>query len=192
LKLFTLGTNDAQLYHNVPKVAFNALSVLDAIVVGTARNQRIGAQINLKEVDIRLLLNNKDNRPNVSYRVTLVAIPGVSSDTDNFAEQFENDSTIVPFNAPPLPGIARILYDKYVVGGNYSVTPLTSGGTAKERSFYVSARVPVNRVVQYATNNVATTRLLCWVNAYDAFGTLTTDNIASIPNCSIALYYTDE
>ncbi len=191
LKLMYGGINDQQIYHNVPLTVFNATSLLDAIAVGTAPYQRIGHQVTLKEIAFRFLLNNKDNRPNVTYRLTVVAIPGVSSSSDAFGEVFASASTSQPINAFLQPGVGRILHDHYIAGGNFSVTPLTSGGTVKERSFHYQCRIPMNQSVRYNTDNVATTRLIVWLNAYDAYGTLTTDNIASLPNATYALYFTD-
>ncbi len=191
LKWNTLSINDQQLYHNVPLALFNATSILDILTSGSTSVNRVGSEITLKGVSLRILLNSKDTRPNVTYRVTLVAIPGVSSSSDAFSEQFFTNASHIALNAPPIPGIAKVYFDRIIQPSASSVTPLTSGGTNKERSVHVSFDVPFNHHVRYQTDGTASTRLMCWINAYDAYGTLTTDNIASIPNAVFACYFTD-
>ncbi len=194
LKMMYNGVNDQQIYHNVPLAMFNAVSLLDAIAVGTASYQRVGNLITLREIALRMLVNNKADRPNVTYRLTVVAVPGVTVSTDTWPELFtgSSGSATQPINGHPIPGVAKVLYDRYFGGGTYSVTPITSGGTAKERSFHHNCRIKLNHPVRYTGDGVAGTRLCCYINAYDAYGSLTTDNIASIANAGYALYFTDD
>ncbi len=190
LKFLSYGTNDQQLYHNVPAFMFNATSILDAIGVGTAYYQRAGASVLLRRLEIRALLNNKSDRPNVSYRVVVAALP-TSDNTDTFGEIFGVNANAANITAAQVPGVAKVYLDRYIGGGDCSVTPITSGGTAKERTFHLVHCMDLVAPIRYTAANISTTRLCVFVVAYDAYGTLTTDNIASIPNASIGIYFTD-
>ncbi len=190
MKITTFGSNDMQLYHNVPNNLANATSMLDAINVGTAVYQRIGNRIRLRKVLVNALLNNKDSRPNVTYRVVACMSP-YSASTDTFGELIALTGTTPYITAPLYPGLVKILCDKYFGGGASSVTSI-SGTTLKERTFPLKLEFNCNADVQYDAVGVAQTRLQIFVIAYDAYGTLTTDNIASIPTVSVGLYFEDD
>jgi hypothetical protein len=190
LKLAYSGANDQQLYHNTPASLVNVGNYLDQISVGTLPYQRLGAQITLRRVTLRALFNSKDVRPNVTYRVVLVAAP-TNSSTDTFAEWFATNSVITPLCAPVYPGICKVYCDKVIAPSQFSVTPLTSGGTPKERTVLFSHSISMHESVRYSSDSLATTRLVGIVIAYDAYGTLTIDNIASIANAAVGMYFTD-
>ncbi len=190
--MWSFGVNDQALYHNVPAPLLNIASPWDGITKGSDYIQRLGNSINVKFVQYSFLLNRKLDRPNVSYRIVATATLGNAGATDTFAEQFLTSSSVTPLNAPPLPGVARVLYDRIIPGGQYSVTPITSGGTGKERTDHIRFNLPINAPVQYTLDGISVTRLHVWIVAYDSFGTLTTDNIASVPNAVVTTYFTDE
>jgi hypothetical protein len=189
LKCCFLGTNDQQLYHNIPVAMFNAMSCLDVIASGTSITQRVGDAITVRRLSIKALVNSKADRPNVTYRVIGVLAP-YSELNDTFAEMFFSSGATPNITAPQIPGRTLLLFDRYLSPSQYSVTPLTSGGTQKERTHTFSYDHDLNRDVHYVSG-VCTTRFMVWVVAYDAYGTLTTDNIASLPTASLGVYYTD-
>lgn len=133
-----------------------------------------------------MVFNNKSDRPNVSYRVAVTAAP-TNTNTDNFSELFSGGG-ITGVHAPQN---SILLYD--------CVFPLNQGSGMdnnitpnKERSFNHTFDLPINHSVQYNLNdNKASTCISCWFVAYDAYGTLTTDNIASVPQVTWAFDYTD-
>ncbi len=185
LKTFSQSSGNYQLYHNVPAAYYNLTNLLDQVVQGTQSYQRVGNRIFVKELEIFMVLNNKPDRPNVSYRLTVCAA-AATTNADSFGELF-----VSGFTGLHVPTNSQLLYD--------AAFPLNQGSSMennmtpnKERSFIHRAVVPINRPVVYNTSDQAcTTRLIGFVCSYDAYGTLQTDNIASIAQTSWRLVYTD-
>jgi hypothetical protein len=155
------------------------------VVAGSAFSQRVGLAIHLKRFVARLVLNNKVDRPNVSYRVVLVAAPSTTS-SDTYTEQFVGGW----FSGVHQPANSVVLSD--------TVFPLNQGSTMtqnvtpdKERSFNHVVDVPIDHAVYYNTDGLCQTRLTCYVISYDAYGTLVTDNIASIAQATWRIDYLD-
>jgi len=132
-----------------------------------------------------MVLNRKVDRPNVSYRVIVCAtVPGGGS--DSFDELFDG----LAFTGIQYPGVSQVLHD---------VTfPRDQGGVMtqqttpdKERSNTIEISVPVNHTVAWTKASVALTSLRVYIVAYDAYGTLTSDNIASIAQGSLGVYFHD-
>jgi hypothetical protein len=63
----------------------------------------------------------------------------------------------------------------------FTLTEYPTVGTLKERSYFHDVHVPINATVSYTSGGTttATGALYVYVIAYDAFGSLPTDNIAS-------------
>lgn len=185
LKTYLQTNGNYQLYHNVSAPYFNLNNLLDSIAQGAQSYQRIGNRIFVKELEVFMVLNNKTDRPNVSYRFTVCAAPATAN-ADTFGELF-----VGGFSGLHVPTNSQLLYD--------AAFPLNQGSGMennitpnKERSFIHRAVVPINRPVVYNTNDQAcTTRLIGFICAYDAYGTLVTDNIASVAQTSWRLVYTD-
>jgi hypothetical protein len=166
----TQGAN-YQLYHNTPVSMANSPNLLDGIIQGVNQASRIGNRITLRRLRVRIVFNNKIDRPNVSYRVAVTAAP-VSTNADTFGELF-NGGGITGTHVRPN---SQLLYD--------TVFPLNQGSGMvtpnKERSFNHAFEIPFNHPVVYSTaDGKATTNLTVWFVAFDAYGTLITDNIAS-------------
>jgi len=185
VKTYVSQGSNFQLYHNTPVTMQNLPNILNQITQGAGVTQRIGNRIFLRGLRVRMVLNNKTDRPNVSYRVACTAAP-VSPNADAFAELFAGGGLTGLHYRPN----SLLLYD--------TVFPLNQGSGMenaalnKERSFNHTFEIPVNHSVVYnAGDNVATTALVVWILAYDAFGTLITDNIASVAQVTFALDFTD-
>jgi len=184
--LFFNGSN-YQLYHNVAASYTNSTNLLDNIALGTQSYQRVGARIYLRHFDCVLVLNNKTDRPNVSYRFVVVAAP-TNANTDTFTELFSGAG----FSSIHAPTNSLLLHD--------SIFPINQGSSMennmtpnKERSFTHRVSFPINKPITTNTNDgLFSTRLVAFVLAYDAFGTLTTDNIASVAQTSYRIMFTDQ
>jgi hypothetical protein len=184
LKTFVTQGANFQLYHNVPVAMANTANLLDQIGYGTTATQRIGSRISIKSLRVRLILNNKADRPNVSYRVACTASPA-STNTDAFSELFPG-SGITGIHSKP----NSQLYHDTVFPLNQG--SLMEGASNRERSFNHTFEIPVNHAAVYSTaDNVCTTRLTVWICAYDSFGSLATDNIASVAQLTYAIDFTD-
>jgi hypothetical protein len=189
LKCYSDVSGNFQLYHNLGIPYFNLQSLLDNIVPTTGVNGRIGNRIFVKEVDIQMVLNNKVDRPNVTYRFVVVAAP-VTVATDAYTELFAGGGIC----GAHLPTGSTLLHDAVIPvnqGSTQFVASAATGAT-KERSCYHRATIPINKPVVYSPATAGcSTRITGWIVAYDAFGTLTTDNIASVAATSYRILYTD-
>jgi hypothetical protein len=184
LKYRAVAINDLQLYHNVAALVGNS-NLLMNIAPGSDVANRIGSKVFLKDVKIRMILNNKSDRPNVSYRVVLVAVP-TSAESDSFVEVFRGGS----FTAPFLPTAGLLLHDQ-TFPKNQGTT-MVDAGLDRERSHLHEFSVTVNQAVSWhPTTGVALTSLMCYIIPYDAHATLQTDNIASAPQVTVFLSFTD-
>jgi hypothetical protein len=183
MKAYYSQSGNFQLNHNVGVNYFNLNNLLDQIVQGTGGGQRIGLRIHVKELYLNLILNNKFDRANVSYRVCVcAALPSTS--TDAFGELFTGGG----FTGPHVISNSELLLDQTFPtnqGSNMTLLP------NKERSFHFVEHIPINRSVVYNSDNTCATRLIAFVIAYDSFGTLSTDNIASVAQTSYRIAFTD-
>ncbi len=186
LKTFSSQSGNYQLYHNTPAPMANITNLFDSIIPGSGYTTRVGARIFAKRLRARIVFNNKTDRPNVSYRVAVTAAPS-NTNTDSFAELFFGGGV----TGTHIPAHSLLLYD--------TVFPLNQGsgmdsGVAplKERSFNHVLDIPINHHVVYNGNDSkASTSLSVWFVPYDAYGTLPTDNIASVAQVTWAIDYTD-
>lgn len=179
-KFLTTSISNQQLYHNLPRTMLSGgtTDLLVNITSGTANYNRLGTSVYLKRYHARLLLNNKADRPNVTYRFALIAVVN-STATDDLNELY----AYPPSNA--LTGFfdaatSMVVYDKIIAQPS---GPISNGITGiKERSTYVELDIPINQTATWAFSVGGTNqRVLLYpiLVAYDSWGTLTTDNIAS-------------
>jgi len=184
--LFNSGGN-YQLYHNVAASYTNSTNLLDNIALGTQPSQRVGARIFLRSFDAVLVLNNKTDRQNVSYRFVVLAAP-TNSNTDTFVELFGGGV----FTGMHVPNNSLLLHDS-IFPSNQGSGMDTNTLANKERSFTHRVSFPINKPVTINTNDgLFSTRLIAFIVAYDAYGTLTTDNIASVAQTSYRIMFTDQ
>jgi hypothetical protein len=182
-KEFYVNTNNAQLYHDGSNGTTVGLSTgviypLEGIAQGTTNNTRIGDSISCKDVSVRLWLSNKNDRPNVMYRVVAFIAPGngtrptvasvISNSSSQYITGFADTATF------------SILYDKVVNSDMQGTTIVPGVATAKERSYFVDLFIPFKANISYTGTNPAFATLGVHVIAYDAFGSLAADNIASM------------
>lgn len=173
-RIITTSEN-LQIFHNVPSIIGNLCSTTQ----GTSQVSRVGDEVIAQYLKIKLWLSNKSDRPNVMWRVIVYCPrPGTTtldwqtnSATNRILAFVDTDKLNVKsqkiLNPPP---------------GDFS---LETGATLKERSRYLTMNVNVkNYKISYFSDNDTVPKLqkhnICVaVIAYDAYGTLITDNIAS-------------
>jgi len=183
IKAYYSQSGNFQLYHNIPALYFNLPNMLSVIVNGNTNDTRVGNRIFVKELEMALVLNNKVDRPNVSYRVAVCAAPATTS-TDVATELFSAGG----FTGLHIISNSELLSDTTFPQNQGSSMATTSN---KERSFTYRVKIPINRHVVYNTDGNCSTRLIAFVTCYDAYATLPTDNIASIPNTCWRVVFTD-
>lgn len=200
-----IGEN-AQLFHNVP--TFRG-PFLDAIKKGmndptlqTNANARIGDEILLKSFDQRYWLSNKLDRPNVMYRITtfwfsgnagLVTTNPVPSDVYFYPPTTGAIPNVMLLR--PNTEVISVISDKIIFSeDNYAQpTYYPAGGivavTGKERSQLrtINKRWKARKVkyLDSGTDGAGAggppknREIYVCISAYDAYGTLQSDNIAS-------------
>lgn len=197
----SLGEN-IQLYHNVPLVKTGFLASISKGVDDPtnmkAQNARIGNEIYLQEYQTKYWLSNKLDRPNVMYRLITFwyptgGTPGVPTVTDIFqgAGGTLPNVMLLRLNTD----VIKVISDKYVFSdANYAQPyyyPLDGAVavTGKERSQlkFITNKFKSKKIkfddasagLGPATNYVKGSDICTCICAYDAYGTLTSDNIAS-------------
>ncbi len=177
-----------QLYHNAGASGFQIYTGILYNLNGTADedapsanryDSRIGDEIYLQDLELRFWLSNKADRPNVMYRIVVfkyydtvnqpTAISAVLTPTGNCILDYCEESKIT------------VLRDMRVIPGgtDFSLEP---SSTQREKSTFRRMLIPFNNTkIKYRETGAQPKD---WdigvaVVAYDAFGSVTLDNIAS-------------
>lgn len=206
-KYFDFGDENVQLYHNNCINAVGTIAGLSQIynpwsdiVPGTARYQRVGDKITPRGMSLKLWIANKLDRPNVMYRILIVRVPktvaGVA--TGNSFDPFQTVNQGSTGNKMLLPidvdrGV-KTLYDRVFnlqVGNSQIISGSLFGKECHVYKKLWIKRKKAGPIVfdgtgQYIVNNP----IIIYVIPYDSYGTLTTDNIASL-SLHCRLYYKD-
>lgn len=170
-----IQTEGVALYHNTNQLNTNLL----ATNLGTQQHQRIGDEVVGQYLTLKFWLSNKPDRPNVMYRIIVY-----SSSLSDAQLYFANGASANRMISTIDTDKVKILKHRLIrpPAGDYS---LESGATNKERSTMVSMCIRLkNRKIKYNSDAGSTPK---WqgnyihfvVIPYDAYGSLTTDNIAS-------------
>lgn len=198
-KYYDAATENVQLYHNVgPSVAYPLAVYPYAFYVnplglqqGQTSGQRIGDKIQSTGLSVKLWLSTKSDRPNVMYRVLVLAHPDLEI---GGANKFTgvNQRIFYPLDAGNAM-IENIQTDNFNVLYDKIIKPIPQSGypnpTGKEHSTYHRFYIPTNRVISYRDDTLGGSTVIpknqrdnwaMYVIPYDAYGTLVTDNIASM------------
>lgn len=192
----TLAFENAQMNHNSLMIPLNGL--ID-VAQGDSENQRTGDEVIGKYLKFKLWMSAKQDRPNVKIRLMVIRVP-----TD------EESGTVSPFEG--VIGNKLIdyintekytaVYQKFItIQGNQAIGP-TGGllGTSydwymRERSAQHSFTIPLKdeKIKFLETGNTPKYQkynLRFVALAYDSYGTLTTDTIATMAG-NVRFYYKD-
>lgn len=184
---FSINENN-QLYHNTVSIRQDLLytgqGITDANNGTSAFNNRLGDTVIGRGVSIKLWLANKKDRPNVMYRIVVFRF--TSGDTVTANDIFYSgvaNFMLKDYNTEKV----KILYSKVVnlqVGASQTPTDGQNINYGKEAHKLIKIWIPLkNKKVVYESDNSGTPKWsdigFCVV-PYDSYGTLTTDNIASM------------
>lgn len=205
-KMVSRISENTQLYHNVPTFRGPFLNTikkgLNDPTLQTNSNARVGDEILLKAFEQRYWLSNKLDRPNVIYRITTFWFPGnagLTSTTPVPADVYAYPPTTgaIPnvLLLRPNTEVITVISDKLIFSENNYAQPTyyPVGGTVavlgKERSQMrtINKRYKARRI-QYLDSGTdgsgaggppKNKEIWVCISAYDAYGTLQSDNIAS-------------
>lgn len=199
-KHFDSNFGKLELYHNsgspvsgqiLPAlVTFNtAASMPDQ---GVGDQNRVGDQIYSKGFKLRMLFGQKADRHNVTFRVIVTKATSVNQPT-TYAQLFDA-STLNCLLDTINTDRQQVLYHKYI---KMKIHPDLSGvgGADKEFTFVKSIWIPYKKLFKFSADGgtVGTGTdpgLRVYFLAYDAYGTLLTDNIAYVQVYS-RFYFSD-
>jgi len=162
-------------------------------VQGLGDTQRIGDSIYVSGMKVRMLIGQKKDRPNVTFRIMCIKVTNqdypatVAQLFDNISgnillDTINNDRVKCVYHRTLKPSQSTM----FVAGASAADAP-------KEYTFTHSFYVPAKRKIDFTTNggtSFAKSRYYVLVFAYDAYGTVITDNIGYV-QCYSNLFYRD-
>ena len=177
-KVFGFQEENIQLYHNKPDYTQSFLSckqgTADDNSLTANRLVRVGDEFYLRNVNIRLWLSNKLDRPNCMYKVYLFWYEAGVTLTDAIVYFTQTNKMLDRINDERI----TLLDQKTIFSG-----PMYFNGTEKFEHSYLATLNKSWKSHKIVYDEGGTTPKkrdigLC-VAVYDAYGTLQTDNIAS-------------
>lgn len=166
-----------ELYHNSLSLVTELNQLQGLPQQGNDDHARNGDSILARGWKVRMLIGNKADRPNVTYRIVVVArttpsTPGYSHIFNNVSGNGLLDNVDKDTNT--------ILYQKYYKPNRGFIDTSETGA----REFTIPFRFWLGRKKTYKFDSAGylsnDSKVWLCVLAYDAYGTLTTDNIAYI------------
>lgn len=189
-----------QLYHNTPKtiihnVFYTTQSVQDD-GSGTANYAvRIGDQVIARGVSVKLWIANKLDRPNVMYRINVFKYFSATHPPTNdiYFSQGTSNYMIRDLNTEGYKVIKSIRLNVNQ-GASERIETATDTFKGAEGHKFVQFYIPLknrkftyqNGISELRNNESMGVNIVC----YDSYGTLTSDNIASVA-CSVKFYFKD-
>jgi len=189
-----------ELYHNSGSPASGrilpASFEIDAPYVmpvqGLGDTNRIGDSIYVSGMKVRMLIGQKYDRPNVTFRIMCVKVTNQDYPA-TVAQLFDNTTGNVLLDTVNNDRV-KTVYHKTIKMQQSTLAPGIGGTyTTKEYTFTHSFYISAKRKIDFTTNggtSFARSRHYVFVFAYDAYGTLVTDNIAYVQGYS-NLYFRD-
>ena len=180
------GLENQQLYHNVPlNIDSNIFYTTQGLTDPQAASgsNRIGDSVYFKSLTHKLWLANKLDRPNLMYRVTIVyrkTTAGTVPTSAPYVSVTNNGNIMLSDLNMENGQVAAVLYDKvFTYNDGHDIS---SGGSTKESHHLVQIFRRLNTKCTYYGDNATVPKAFTpqlWVTAYDSYGTLISDNVAS-------------
>lgn len=195
-KYKAIASENIQLYHNGGTTGNYAIVTnLLQTSQGTTEESRVGDKVHGRGLSIKLWLANKNDRPNVTYRIMVIATPPDQATSGFPSDFFEGDignKIIDHVNTNKY----KIMKQKIIQIQGQDTAFDVATDTLREKTKYVHMWLPLkNRRITYSTEGgqrpmLQRDCLSLVVIPYDAYGTLTLDNIASMAYCT-RFYFKD-
>lgn len=185
-KNYNFGKNE--YYHNIFITHhLNNMSCMPQQESGSM--ERIGDEINVSGWMVRMMLGQKADRPNVSWRYLVVKVPKNTSYVyGNWFENITNNILLDPVNKRLVTVLASGIW-------KHTTTSLEVGETPKEQTYAHKLWIPYKKTIKFGPSEGALPitdpfDVYMLIAAFDAYGTLFTDNIGYAQTCS-TIYYKD-
>lgn len=201
-KSFVYTNENIQLYHNKSSYHYKFLSdILQGTSDGNTdttggigeQDIRVGDEIELKNINMRVYLANKLDRPNVIYKGCLYWYPVGQTPSDTMIWCTQSNKLLDRYNRDNIK-----IMDSFIVKStnNYAQpTYYPVGGTlavlGKEHTYLATLNKSYkNKKIKYDNNGIVPKGWNIGISivCYDSFGTLQTDNIASFAYQSLITF----
>lgn len=182
-KVFGYNKENGQLFHNKPLYIASLLECKQGVEDPNDQADvlvRIGDEMYLRNVNVRFWLSNKNDRPNVMYKLVLFWYDSEATLSDTLVYFTQTNKMLDRYNNEQ---ISIIDQQTIFSGPSYTTGVASDPGSAKEHSYLctLKGRWKGKKIKYDEGGTVPKTRNIGIVVAcYDAFGTLQTDNIASV------------
>ena len=179
-----------ELFHNLNKSS--AVNISSSLCTQSDDDDgRIGNEIYLTGIKFRLLLGQKADRPNVTFKIYIVEWDtnqaGTETNSSHFYHNVTNNVLLDAIQTHRFRILKAITYK-----GN--IGSMEVGEVGKEKTYPLSLWLPMKRKISFQTDTGTMAsmgmkeNLKVVVAAYDAYGTVNTDNIAYIQGCATCYY----
>lgn len=190
-KQVDLSFGKTELYHNT----FNSFLINQPNTMpgnGGNDSQRIGDQINVSGFYLRLLCGQKATRPNCTWKFFIIQVPkGGSVAYNTVFDNVSGNVLLDNINKDKVKVLKQFTLKKAVPQTNLHVDDVLH--YTREMTFPVKIWIPHKKLYKFDINNGTTHNnndIYLITMVYDAYGTLTTDNIAYQQLVS-TMYYKD-
>jgi len=213
-KKYQFADENVQLYHNIgysstvpPVMTFASLvqvfNIWADINKGTASFNRIGDRISPRGMAIKFWIANKLDRPNIMYRLIVARVPkainGVATTNSNVDPwdqvQLGSNGNKLIMSLDKDRGI-KALYDRvftHQAGNSSAATGAAPVGREYHhyKKLWIKSKKPRDIVYDSTgSNQIVNNPIMVWIIPYDSYGTLQTDNVASVAYQG-TVYYKD-
>lgn len=202
-KFIEAGEENVQLYHDYgPTGSYGGIlyDPWSTITKGTGVSNRVGDQIMPVGMKFKLWLANKQDRPNIQYRVIVASVKRVQGGAvvtkNNLYPLVPTVNNTLICNMD-MEKVSRVYYDrvhKIEMGFSQTVTNVANPWSGREAhktiKLWIGKRRGARAIKYNANGEIMNNGLMVWVIPYDSYGTLTTDNISSCAY-TYRLYFKD-
>ncbi len=183
-KRFGFLAENEQLFHNKVLYSSGWLSckqgTADDDSVTANRLVRIGDEFYLKNINVRFWLSNKNDRPNVMYKLFMFWYDSDATLSDALVFFTQQNKMLDRINNEQV----SIIDQKTIFSGpSYATGVASDAGSAKEHSYLctLNGNWKGKKITYDEGGSVPKKRNIgIAIVAYDTYGTLQTDNIASL------------
>lgn len=180
-----------ELYHNT-FTAFDLLESSQLPAQGSSQSTRVGDQINVGGILVRMLLGQKSDRPNVTWKYYIVSCDRAVSYL--YGTFFKNLMNNVLLDSPNKDYI-KVHKSGTIKKNGSPPTRIVSGDTTiKEFTYPFKIWLSYKKILKFGPNDGDQThqgrKMFFLIAPFDAYGTLITDNIGYI-DCTQTVYYKD-
>ena len=188
-----------EMYHNADPVWMSLNNEPQNPDDGDGSTQRIGDEIYQRGFKVKMMLYNKGDRPNLTWKVRVVSVQrasgfpeGSSSGTISYAtffRQVSGNNLLDDVENGRFKTVASYTFKNPQIQANVTAGAANANECVTTRQFYVKAP---QKITYTNDDEFARTgrHYVLVVTAYDAYGSLTTDNIGAI-QCLSTMFYKD-